>query len=582
MSPQSLTSNGARNPKKMKDNYEKKICQNCKKDFTIEPGDFDFYGKIKVPPPTWCFECRQLRRYAWRNERTLYRRSCDLCKKSTVTIYSQNKPYKVYCNECWWGDGWDPASFGRDFDFSRSFFEQFSELQHEVPRLALLNKNSVNSDYTNHSGDNKNVYLSFSSFFNENVMYSTWVFNSRDCMDCIFIYEKGERLYDIIDSKSSYQCQFGIFLKDCSSCYYCYDCHGCGDCFMSSNLRNKNYVFKNKQYAREEYLEKIKALDLSSFECRKKLEKEFQDLLENNSIHRYVISERNVNSIGSLIYYCKNVIQSFEIYSAEDSKYLYSCREIKDSMDLYHVGMNVELCYECQGCTRISNCHFCHLCYDNMNVDYSDTCQNSQNLFGCVSVKKGEYMIFNKKYSKESFDKLRTRIIEHMKKTGEYGEFFPPQIAPVYYNETQGNLYDPMTKEEVLAKGWHWEENIPGTFGKETVHSADIPDKIEDVPDSYLKEIFSCVDCSKNFNVTNNELSFYRKEKIPFPRKCPNCRYKRRFDLRPLRKLWSSECMCSQDSHHHSGKCEVKFETSYSPDRTEKVYCEQCYLSEVA
>jgi len=29
---------------------ETKNCQNCKNDFTIEPDDFSFYEKIKVPP----------------------------------------------------------------------------------------------------------------------------------------------------------------------------------------------------------------------------------------------------------------------------------------------------------------------------------------------------------------------------------------------------------------------------------------------------------------------------------------------------------------------------------------------------
>ena len=230
---------------------ETKNCQNCKKDFTIEPEDFGFYEKMQVPAPTWCPRCRQLRRYAWRNERTLYRRNCDLCGKSTVTIYSPNKPYKVYCNECWWGDDWDFSSYGRDFDFSRPFFEQFAELQREVPRMALLNKRSINSEYTNHSADNKNVYLSFIAFEDENVLYSDHTFKSRDCTDCSGIYEAGERLYETIDSRKSYQCQYSSFLKDCSSCLYCYDCHGCNDCFMSSNLRNKSYVFRNEQYSRE-------------------------------------------------------------------------------------------------------------------------------------------------------------------------------------------------------------------------------------------------------------------------------------------------------------------------------------------
>ncbi len=553
----------------MEDKTENRICKNCQKDFQIEPEDFGFYEKVKVTPPTWCPDCRQIRRYAWRNERTLYRRNCDLCGKSTVTIYSPNKPHKVYCNECWWGDGWDPADSGRDFDFSRPFFEQFAELQLATPRLALLNKNSVNSEYTNQAGDNKNVFLSFSAFYDENVMYGTFVFYSRDCMDCSYIYEKGERLYEVIDSRTSYECQYGIFLKDCSSCFYCYDCRGCNNCFMSSNLRGKSYVFKNKQGTREEYLKKVKEYDLSSFLTREGLKKEFIDMLEQSAIHRYVVSERSINSVGSVISNCKNVINAFDLDNGEDSKNIYSALYIKDSMDLYHVGLQTELCYELQGCTRIVNSQFCHLCYDNMNVMYSDTCQNSQNLFGCVSVKKGEYMIFNKKYSKADYEALKEKIIEHMKSTGEYGEFFPPSMAPVYYNETQGALYEPMTKEEVLAKGWHWEENVPGTFGKETIQASSIPDKIEDVPDTYLQEVFACTTCSKNYNITQNELLFYRKENLPFPRKCPNCHYKRRFDLRPLRKLWTRTCTCKENHTNHKGACEVEFETCYAHDRPE-------------
>ena len=391
-------------------------------------------------------------------------------------------------------------------------------------------------------------------------------------MDCYFVYEKGERLYEVISSRSSYQCQYSILLKDCSNCLYCYDCRGCNDCFMSSNLRNKSYVWRNEQLSREEYLKKLEEHELSSYVEREGLNKEFLDLLKN-AIHRYVFSERNVNCIGSLIFNCKNVYQGFDANTIEDSRYVFAVDDMKDSMDIYHVGVNTELCYELHGCTRLSNCKFCHLCYDNMDLTYCDTCQNSQNLFGCVSVKKGEYMIFNKKYSKEEYLVLKDKIIEYMKSTGEYGEFFPPSIAPVYYNETQGNFYMPMKKEEVLAKGWHWEDNVPGTFGKETISSASIPDKIEDVPDSYLSEVFVCTTCSKNYNITQNELLFYRKENVPFPRRCPNCRYKRRFDLRPPRKLWHRKCM--------KEGCQNKFETTYAPERKEKVYCESCYNKEV-
>ena len=73
----------------MENKSEKRICQNCKKDFIIEPEDFNFYEKIKVPPPTFCPWCRFIRRMAWRNERALYKRTCDLCQKKYNSYISK-------------------------------------------------------------------------------------------------------------------------------------------------------------------------------------------------------------------------------------------------------------------------------------------------------------------------------------------------------------------------------------------------------------------------------------------------------------------------------------------------------------
>ena len=101
---------------------EIKNCQNCKKDFTIEPDDFGFYEKIKVPLPTWCPDCRLQRRLAFRNERTFYKRPCDLCGADTLSRFDPDRGIVNYCGECWWSDNWDTTSYGQDYDFSRPFF----------------------------------------------------------------------------------------------------------------------------------------------------------------------------------------------------------------------------------------------------------------------------------------------------------------------------------------------------------------------------------------------------------------------------------------------------------------------------
>src|SRR3989338_727468 len=123
---------------------ERRDCQNCRAEFTIAPEDFTFYQKIDVPPPTFCPACRLARRLAWRNDRSLFARACDLCQQQIIALYPARTPFPVYCNSCWYSDAWDPLQFGRDYDVSQPFFTQFKQLQKVVPRLALEISNCQN------------------------------------------------------------------------------------------------------------------------------------------------------------------------------------------------------------------------------------------------------------------------------------------------------------------------------------------------------------------------------------------------------------------------------------------------------
>src|SRR3989338_2259635 len=116
---------------------ENKICQNCKKDFTIESEDFNFYEKIKVPPPTWCPHCRFVRRMTFVNERSLYKRVCDNCNTSIISMYHPDVSIPVWCWNCHVNDTWDARDYGKDYDLSKTFFDQFKELKYSVPHRAL-------------------------------------------------------------------------------------------------------------------------------------------------------------------------------------------------------------------------------------------------------------------------------------------------------------------------------------------------------------------------------------------------------------------------------------------------------------
>jgi hypothetical protein len=555
-------------------NPETKSCQNCKQNFTIEPDDFSFYEKIKVPPPTLCVDCRQRRRYAWRNEKTLYRRPCDATGKSIVSIYSPDSPYKVYGIKEWWADGWDPKEFGQDIDFTRPFFEQFKELQIKVPRIALLNKNCVNSDFCNHSNDSKDAYLCVTAFGCENILYSTNVIPLKNSSDCYKTYGKSnENLYECIDIHDGFNCQFCYKVENSLDCYYSIDLRNCSNCFLSYNLRGQSYYFMNKKYSKEEYSKKVAEFNLGSYKVRQDLYEAWVKIYFENAYHRAMLIENSTGCTGNMIANSKNAINCFDAENMEDTKNIYfTVNGLKDSYDLYHVGVNSELLYECHAIVRSSNIIGSHLSYDNTNISYCDSCHNSNELFGCVGVKKGSYMILNKQYTKEEYILLKEKIIHHMKEHGEYGEFFPPSLSPFGYNETVAQVYMPLLKEEALAQGFRWTDNLPGTFGKGTIEMENIPDEIKDVPESIVNEVLTCVRTGRNYNIVSQELAFYRQHNIPIPRIHPDERHKDRILLRPDRKLYKGVCAVSG----------AELQMAYPPERRPNmIVSDEVYKQEV-
>ena len=206
-------------------NEETKICKNCKNEFILNSNDFGFYEKVKVPPPNFCSECRFERRLFWRNERTFYKRTCDLCQKNIISSYDINQPFPVYCQKCWWSDNWDPFSYGREFDFSRPFFEQFRELMDKVPMLNMQNDDgvaSLNSEYAQDFAFSKNCYLTSGGWYCDNVMYSYYTCFDKDIADSYFL-NNSERCYECMESDRLFDSKYSQLCFDSLGLFFCYD-----------------------------------------------------------------------------------------------------------------------------------------------------------------------------------------------------------------------------------------------------------------------------------------------------------------------------------------------------------------------
>jgi hypothetical protein len=268
---------------------------------------------------------------------------------------------------------------------------------------------------------------------------------------------------------------------------------------------------------------------------------------------------------------CKNVQNSFEVIGAENSKNLFSSRSACNSNGTIGFGYKSELLLECVATGYSSNVIGSLSVSSCQNVMYSFGLKNCHDCIGCDGLKNASFCILNKQYEKGEYEKLREHIIKELKEKDLYGLMMPPEIAPFAYNETIAQDNMPLTREEVLAQGFRWEDDIQKTEGKETMSPEDIPDHIKDVPDSITGEILRCIDCNRNYKIIAQELLFYRKMILPIPRKCFYCRHRDRVKRRGPYKFWDRKC----------AKCNKDIKTNYDPKGPEIVYCEKCYQQEV-
>ena len=562
---------------------EQKQCKQCNEKFAVTDDDLAFYKKIsptfagktfEIPAPTLCPECREMRRLSWRNERHLYKRKCDLCKKEMISVYSLNKPYTVYCQQCWWSDKWDPCSYALEY-IPGKFREQFAELYLKVPKIGTSVINSENCDYDANMSECKNCYMVFSSVRDEDCLFGRKIIGCKDVVDSVFALDC-EECYEVIYGKNCNRCHFVQYCSGCSDSMFLLDCKGCHDCFMCTNLVNKSYYYYGKPLTREQYELKIKESWSGSHKQLQGLKKEYLEM-KKGAARRENENMNCEDCLGENLLDCKNCLYCFDDKGAENCKYVNDSWSVgvRDSMDCYIC--SGELHYECVSHYNSHSCIFGSMNYQgNSNLIYSVDCYNGcKNLFGCASMKKSANCVLNKNYSQEEYEKVAAQVIEELKKSNNWGEFFPMALSPFGYNESAAMMLYPKTKGESIKIGANWEdqglhENYSGQF-YEPHDNIEEYVKSDEEREKLLTGVLKCEKTGHAYKILSQELSFYIKHRIPVP----HYHYFERFDNRSAalnpRKLFKRKC----------DKCEKDITTTYAPDRLEKVYCESCYQKSV-
>ncbi|MBI4599545.1 hypothetical protein HY732_01325 [Candidatus Uhrbacteria bacterium] len=591
---------------------ESKTCQNCKVEFTLEPEDFLFYKKMKVPAPTWCPDCRFMRRLHWRNERAFFHSTCKKCNKKILSVYSPSSGIVVYCRPCWWSDDWDGLDYGIDFDPSRPFFDQINALLHRVPLPDLFGLYTTleNSEYTNMVGYLKNCYFLTMADWNEDCSYGSNFFHCKDSLDCLMLYES-ELCYEAVNCHKCYKTLFSIDCEKCTNVSFSKNCIGCTDCVGCVNLNNKQYCIFNIQYSADEYRERAKEYLPSSRTGIVRTQKRAENFWLSFP-SKYLHERHSQDVSGDYIYNSVNTYDSFLVQDMENARYcaLVLPGKTTECYDHTHYGINASLLYETLQCGgQASNIKFSWFTViDVMNIEYGIFNIGAKDCFGSVGIKKRQYCILNKQYSKTEYEALRDTIILHMRKMPyrdshgtvyDYGEFFPVEMSPFAYNASGAQEFFPLNETAATRKGFRWEQ--PATYaGAMTMPAHDIPDTSTAIPDTIVNDILECEHrgtctdrCSGAYKILARDLKFYREMGLPLPSLCPNCRHYQRVAKRNSHKLWDRRCMCENDTHvHHNtndaqpggsmSACMQKFKTTYPPDKPAIVYCKKCFRAEIA
>jgi hypothetical protein len=484
-----------------------KTCIDCKQEFTIDSGDLVLYEKVGLKIPEQCFFCRLKQYLAFWPFGKFRKGVSDLSGENLITILPAKPRYPIYKSGEWFSDAWDAVSLGLEYDPSRSFFEQLKELQEKIPRPHQIGKNNLNCDWCDDVWYSKNSYLCRSVFKCEDMNYSYRVVNCKNSFDTSFCF-KLNNCYECLECHDSFNLNFSENSRDCIDSYFLFDCRNCQNCFMSWNLRNKNFCIRNKQYSKEDYEAELKKMRLDSFKNLELLQKEFQNILKENAVHRENFNLKTTDSMGNYLTNCDKCVN---VFAYEDSQ---NCRNQvrglgnKDCIDGVGIFGAVEVSGD-NSCVLYSYAVKHSSWSLGRYSEYLDICDEVENCFGCIGLRKKKYCILNKQYEKSEYEKLREKIIRDMEARGEYGKFLPYNMGLCEYNFTTAALYFPeVKKEEILERGGYWsEEDMSQSDG---MPSSKLPDSIKDTTENVISQALICPETRYRFNISQSEYEFHK------------------------------------------------------------------------
>ena len=544
------------------------ICELTGESFEVSPAERQFTAQFGVDRQRLCPLERQRRRAAHRNFTNLYWRTGDSGK--FLSMYDEHAKFPVYSSKQWWGDSWDAKSFGREVDFSKPFFDSYAALKNTVPHFATIGIENDNCDYSNAVFNSRNCYLCFGCVKSSDCLYSHIVWECESCVDCLYIFES-QWCSHSTDIVGCYDVHYATEAVNCSESYFLHDCKNCAHCFGCVNLRGKQYCWFNQQLSKDAYLAKLAALKPLKRKTIDSANAKLAQYRSERAIYPAAFESQCEEIDGNHLYYSQNCRYSFDLKRSEGCRYSFTALSAIHCQDTSFGGHMNQFCFEgltLRGCERVMCSHYLS---DSSDSAYSEFCFNCRDVFGCNGLRNAQFCILNRQYSKEEYARLRALLVEHMKSTGEWGEFFPAAISPFAYNESIAGEYTPLSEAECAARGYRYKSELHShAAGVADAGAAptEPPESIDETSDTITSQLFSCPESGRGYKYIAAEVAFYRRTGIPLPGNAFAVRHQRRIAQRQPRRLEQTAC----------GKCGVALNAAPIPGIAGRLpYCSACY-----
>jgi len=547
-----------------------KVCTVTGQPFEVSPRELALREKLEIGgEPDLHPVFRFMKLGAFWQHWNLHKRTCDKTGKEIIAVYPQNCVYPIWHKDEWIKHA-DPP--GSDFDSSQEVFPQLWEFFQKSPIAHNIGTNCDNCEYCDDWWFSRNCYLCHSGYNDEDLRYCYRVIDLKNCEYCVFSF-KSELSCDLINSHNCFQCRFMFNCWHCRDSNFCYDCRNCTNCFLCSNLRKKEYCIRNKQYSKEEYEQMMSEFDLSLQNNYSRAKEEFDKLLHAESWHRALEIEECENATGNYLKNCKNCENCYFIHDMDNCVNIWRGAEyVKDSLDsvspafkcelLYNSSLPQNQCYKQTCCADVTESQW---------MEYCTHCTQCRYCFGCCGLVGKEYYIFNKPYSKEDYKTMRDKIVGHMRKTGEWSQFFPGHFAANNYDESLAGFYWPLTDEQANKYGFRTSQKS-SQKSEGLASASEIPNDTKNFSEADLSKVYWDETLNRPFQIQKADLSLADSLKAPPPNTYYMTRIKNNFRYISFNgETRATTC----------NKCSNTTPTCWPVEYDGRILCEECYLKEV-